>query len=272
MMPRHQYRFRGSIAPSKAIKRPVRAEVDDPAPGVGKLHLDDVIDSWGGWWGISAKEFNEALDELGDVDEIHLHINSPGGEVYEGIAITNALRRHPATVTAIVDGLAASAASFIAVAGAERTLMAPNTELMIHDAWGIALGPAADMHAVGDRLDKLSNNIASMYAAKAGGTEESWRAAMLDETWYSANEAVEAGLADAVEGADDEPAEDEIVPEEAFDLGVFKFRGRTRAPAPAAAAAPVPRLAVPAAAADDRRDRFAQLRQQRHQRRAAAHI
>jgi ATP-dependent protease ClpP protease subunit len=231
-MPKHQYRFRGSIAPTEAVKRPVRAEVVGSAEnGVGKLHIDDVIDSWGGFWGISAKEFNAALAELGDVGEIQLHINSPGGEVWEGVAILNALRRHPATVTAVVDGLAASAASFIAV-GCDRTIMGRNTQMMIHDAWGIGIGPAADMRDLADRLDKLSNNIASMYADKAGGELAGWRDLMLAETWYDADEAVTAGLADEVEGA---AADDEIVVN-AFDLSVFKHPGRALAPAPVAPA------------------------------------
>jgi ATP-dependent Clp endopeptidase proteolytic subunit ClpP len=252
----NQYRFRGAVAPSARVKRPVRAE--QPAaetPGVGTIHLDDVIDSWGGEWGISAREFRAALAELGDVQQINLHINSPGGEVYEGIAILNELRRHPAGVTAIVDGLAASAASFIA-AGADRTIMAPNSEMMIHDAWGIALGPATEMHAMGDRLDKISDNIASVYATKAGGTTATWREFMLAETWYSAQEAVDAGLADELEGgaAEGEPADDGEIVQNAFDLTVFKHPGRSAAPAPAAVAAAVD---------DDRRARFEQRRQAR---------
>jgi ATP-dependent Clp endopeptidase proteolytic subunit ClpP len=228
-MPKHAYRFRGSIEPSAEVKRPVRAEltVEVGDDGVGKLYLHDVIDSWGGYWGVSAKEFNTALAELGDVSDIHLHINSPGGEVYEGIAILNSLRRHQATVTAIVDGLAASAASFIAV-GADHVVMGRNTEMMIHDAWGIVLGPAADMHHMGDRLDKISNNIASVYAAKAGGSDASWREHMLAETWYSAQEAVDAGLADKIEGEEIDPA----AIENAFDLSVFKHAGRAEAPKP----------------------------------------
>lgn len=240
-MPRHLYRFRGSIQPSARIKQPVRAELAGESDGTtAKLYLYDVIDSWGGDWGVSAKEFNAALAEIGDVSQINLHVNSPGGECYEGIAILNALRRHPATVTAIVDGLAASAASFIA-AGADQVVMARNSEMMIHDAWGIALGPAADMHAAGDRLDKISNNIASVYAAKAGGTDQSWRDFMLAETWYSAEEAVAVGLADRVEGAEVDP--DEI--ENAFDLSVFNHAGRTNAPAPVLHAEPETEAADP---------------------------
>jgi ATP-dependent protease ClpP protease subunit len=230
-MPKHPYRFRGAIQPSASVKRPVRAELTGETDGTtAKLYLYDVIDSWGGDWGVSAKEFSGALAELGDVSQINLHVNSPGGECYEGIAILNALRRHPAKVTAVVDGIAASAASFIAC-GADEVVMGRNAEMMIHDAWGIALGPAADMRSMADQLDKISNNIASVYADAAGGTVETWREFMLAETWYSDAEAVAAGLADRIEGAEDDALDlGEI--ENAFDLSIFKNAGRTAAPAP----------------------------------------
>lgn len=228
-MHKHPYRFRGSIAPGPGVKRPVRAEV--VKGGTGKLHLDDVIDSWGGDWGISAREVGVALAELGEVNEIEVHLNSPGGEVFEGIAILNALRRHPARTTGVVDGLAASAASFIAC-GLDEVKMGKNSQLMIHDAWGIAMGPAADMHAMGERLDKLSDNIADIYSGRTGRPVAEWREAMLAETWYSDAEAVAAGLADSVEGE----AEDPDTIENAFDLTVFRHPGRSKAPAPAARA------------------------------------
>lgn len=225
-----RYRFRGRVAPSALVKAPIQAAAPagEVADGVATLRLYDVIDSWGGYWGVSAKEFVEALDEIGQVEQIHLHINSPGGEVWEGIAILNALRNHPARVTAVVDGIAASAASFVA-AGADEVVMGRNTELMIHDAWGIGIGPAAVMRDLASRLDKVSDNIASIYADKAGGTVANWRDFMLAETWYSAEEAVDAGLADRIEGdtaAADTPAEN------AFDLSVFTYAGRRAAPAP----------------------------------------
>jgi ATP-dependent Clp endopeptidase proteolytic subunit ClpP len=227
-----QYRFRGRIVPSDEVKREVRAELAQ-APsteeGVAKLRLYDVIDSWGGSWGVSAKEFAAALDSLDpNTHTIQLHINSPGGEVFEGIAILNQLRTHPARVVAVVDGLAASAASFIA-AGADEVVMGQNAELMIHDAWGLCVGNAADMRSLADRLDHLSNNIASVYAGKAGGTVADWRQAMLDETWYSAQEAVDAGLANSV--TETAPAD---AAQNAFDLSVFKHAGRAEAPAPKA--------------------------------------
>lgn len=225
-MPKPQYRFRGAIQPSASVKTAPRAELTGESDGTSaKLYLYDVIDSWGGDWGVSAKEFTAALAEIPDVKDITLHVNSPGGECYEGIAIMNALRNHPAKITAVVDGIAASAASFIATA-ADEVVMGRNTEMMIHDAWGIALGPAKDMHAAGDRLDAISNNIASVYADKAGGTEATWREFMLAETWYSAAEAVAAGLADRVEGAVETKAKN------AFDLSVFAHAGRSDAPAP----------------------------------------
>ena len=255
-----RYRFHGRANPANRTRTEVlpRAElmgVEGDTAGQVKLYLYDPIDSWGGYWGVSAREFVEALATLPDTtNEIRLHINSPGGEVYEAIAINNALKNHPARVVAVVDGLAASAASFIA-AGADETVMGANTELMIHDAWGIAIGPAEDMRYMADRLDSLSNNIAGMYQRKAGGTVDEWRAVMVAEKWYSADEAVAAGLADRIEG--DQPA-DVAQARAAFDLeGMFgkKAAGKNAAPEPdytpppLPAAAPRSAVPVPAPAA-----------------------
>lgn len=221
------FRFWGRTDPRGRIKLPLRAEVPgavDAGDGVTVLRLFEPIDSWGGDWGVSAREFLTVLDAI-ETPSIRLHINSPGGEVYEAIAVLNALRAHPARVTAVVDGLAASAASFIA-AGADELVMGRNTELMIHDAWGIGMGPAATMRELADRLDHISDNIASIYAAKAGGSAEDFRAAMLAETWYSADEAVAAGLADSVAAAGSGQ------PSARWDLSAFKAAGREQAEAP----------------------------------------
>ncbi|WCZ36054.1 head maturation protease, ClpP-related [Corynebacterium heidelbergense] len=138
-----------------------------------------------------------------DVSELSVRIHSPGGDVYDGLAIMNALKAHPAHVTAVVEGLAASAASFIAVGGADRVVMRPGSELMIHDAMTIALGNAEDLgKALGD-LDRVSNTLAEIYAAKAGTPADMWREAMRAETWFTADEAVEAGLADEVSSVDE---------------------------------------------------------------------
>lgn len=208
---------------------PVRAEIPtstlDGTTAV--LRLYDPVDSYGEFWGVSAKEFAQALDDLpSNITEIRLHINSPGGDVFDGVALVNALRAHSARVVAVVDGIAASAASFIAAA-ADETLMAPNSELMIHDAWGLCVGNAAEMQQMAEMLDHISDNIASIYAAKAGGTVADWRAAMAKETWYSAEEAVAAGLADAVQ-----ELAAPVAAQNRHDLSIFTYAGRAAAPAP----------------------------------------
>jgi ATP-dependent protease ClpP protease subunit len=228
----HRYRFHGRNRPQDRTRTPVYDQAAAAvADGVATLRIYDPIDSWGGDWGISAKEFVNALDAIGDVGEIQLQINSPGGEVFEALAIMNVLRAHPARVVARVDGLAASAASFIA-ASADELVMQPNSELMIHDGWGICVGNAADMHQTGDLLDHLSDNIASVYAEKSGGKVEDWRQLMLAETWFSADEAVTSGLADRIYRAGDTAPSDP--PADQFDLaGLFQHAGRADAPPPA---------------------------------------
>ena len=200
--------------------------------GVASLSLFDPIDSWGDSWGGSAKEVAKVVAQIpADATEIRLHINSPGGDVFDGIAVLNTLRSHGARFVAVVDGLAASAASFIA-AGADELIMAPNSELMIHDAWGGAVGNAADMAAMAELLDHVSDNIASIYAAKAGGDVATWRAAMRAESWFTADEAVAAGLADSVAERTSGEAKNR------FDLSIFQFAGRDSAPAPVLAESP----------------------------------
>ncbi|MFE3196256.1 head maturation protease, ClpP-related [Nocardia sp. NPDC059240] len=200
--------------------------IENTATGVPEVFLYDEIDPY---WGVSAESFARELAAL-DVDALTVRINSPGGSVFDGIAIMNSLRGHRARVTAVVDGLAASAASFIAMA-ADDIVMRPHAELMIHDAFGVCVGDANEMRDLAEQLDRVSNNIASMYAARAGGTAEQWRAHMHAETWYSAEEAVAAGLADRIEDA--QPADAQTPGLAArFDLSIFNFAGRRAAPAP----------------------------------------
>lgn len=204
---------RAELERRQAAGDPPRAEVVVRTPetggdtgGVAVLRLYDVIDSWGGWWGISASEVADALDAIpAGVTQVDVHINSPGGEAREGITIANLLRQHPTKVVTIVDGLAASAASMIAVAG-DEVVMAPSSQLMVHDASGGAWGPAAWVRKAADMLDHLSDRYAEAYAGKAGGTTAEWRARMVEETWYSPQEAMDAGLADRLLTADDPPA------------------------------------------------------------------
>lgn len=209
------------------------------------IRIYGPIDSWGGFWGVSAKDVASVLDDLDDsVDTIQVRLNSPGGEAFEGVAIMNLLRAHSARTVAVVDGLAASAASIIAT-GCDELVMSPGTELMIHNPITIAIGDADEMDKAGRMLESLSNTLASVYAAKGGGELADWRALMTAETWYTADEAVTAGLADRADtvpdsgptetaGADDpEPVVEEGGVEDAFDLSIFTYAGRTKAPAPA---------------------------------------
>lgn len=206
------------------------------------VHLYDAIDPW---WGISAQSFVDEIRDL-DVDEIILRVNSPGGSVYDGIAITNALRSHSAKVTAYVDGIAASIASVI-ITAADEVVMMPNSEIMIHEPWGYGMGDARDLAKTAGRLDQIAVNIAGAYADRAGGKSADWRDAMLAETWYSAAEAVTAGLADRAESAsrhDDEEGDEPTDIENRFDLTVYAHAGRSQAPDPRMPAAPAagPRL------------------------------
>lgn len=157
-------------------------------------------------WDVTAGEFIKEVQAI-SADKITVRIATNGGDVFDGIAILNALRAHKAEVTTIVDSQALSAGSFIMQAGEQR-LMMKNTTVMIHDAltggaW--AEGNSADMREFAkeivkfaDLLDQASDNIASIYAERAGGDPADWRKLMQDETWYTAEAAVEAGLADAI--------------------------------------------------------------------------
>lgn len=177
-----------------------------------------------GFWGTSAKDFAQQIAEL-DVDAINLYVNSPGGSAWDGIAIMNSLRRHRARVEVTVDGIAASAASLICMAG-DHITMNRSAQMMIHDGAGFAWGNAQTMHETAALLDKLSDSYADAYAKRAGGTRAQWRDVMRAETWYTAEEAVLAGLADEWDGSADAKAA-------AFDLSRFTYAGRLAAPAPA---------------------------------------
>lgn len=182
-----------------------------------------------GYWGVTADDFARELKAV-DATEITLRINSPGGDVFDGVAIHNAVRNHPATVNVIVDGLAASAASFIAMAG-DHITMGRGTQMMIHEARGLCIGEAKDMRALADNLDRIGDTIAGFYAERAGGEIAQWREAMRAETWYTGEEAVNAGLANAF---DDPPKAKAQTQDRSstWDLSMFRYEGRLNAPAP----------------------------------------
>ncbi len=169
-----------------------------------------------GFWGVAADEFVAQLNQI-STKNIKVRLNSPGGGVFDSIAIYNALVAHDATVHVQVDALAASGASIIAMAGDTITMMV-GSQMMIHDALGIEIGNAKAMREMAKFLDAQSDNIATVYSAKAGGDPKDWRALMLAETWLLAQEAVDAGLADEVYSkpapASEDDSKDEPVSED----------------------------------------------------------
>ena len=177
-------------------------QIKNLTPREAEVYLFDEIS----YRGDTAGDVVDTLRDL-DVDHIAVKINSPGGDVFDGIAIMNILKSHPAKVTTVVEGLAASAASFIAVGAGDEVVMMPHSQLMIHDAWGMSMGNAEDMLRCAEELNRASDNLAAIYQAKAGGDVGDWRDAMREESWFSADEAVEAGLADRVESREREDSQ-----------------------------------------------------------------
>lgn len=209
---------------------------DGKAGGPASLNIYDEI----GFFGVSAGDFKAALNAVTS-DTLNVSISSPGGDVFDGMAILNMLRAHPAEVHVTVEGLAASAASFIAMAGDTVTMM-PNSMLMIHDAWGVCCGNEADMVETSALLGTLSDNIASVYAARAGGDAASWRAVMRGEQWYSAEEAVAAGLADSVAsvGEKSSTGKQPAAHNSVWNMSLYAYSDRQSAPAPKTPVASAP--------------------------------
>lgn len=160
----------------------------------GEIVTDEYEDS-----DTSAAGFRDALKQLGDVKNINLHINSPGGSVFEGIAIYNMLKQNPAHINVYVDGVAASIASVIAMSG-DTIFMPSNAMMMIHNPWTMAVGNANELRKQADDLDQITKSSVQTYLAKAGDKldEQTLKQLMDNETWLTAQEALDYGLADEV--------------------------------------------------------------------------
>lgn len=169
------------------------------------LIYDPIGQNWYGD-GLTAKRFRDDLAALGDVSEIVVRINSPGGEVFDGFAIYTALREHKARVVVHVDGLAASIASVIAMAG-DEIVVGTGAMFMVHSPWTIAIGDSDDMRSVADMLDKTEVGLVDAYVLRTGQSRDTVEQWMQGETWFTRDEAIAAGLADRV--AEAEPTEAE---------------------------------------------------------------
>ncbi len=173
-----------------------------------ELFIYDDIDDW---WGVSAQSVVDQIRAM-DAPEINVRINCRGGMVFEGIAIYNALRLHKANVHISIEGLAASIASVIAMAGDSVTI-AENAMMMIHNPYGWATGDAESMRKTAEVMDKIADSIAVSYTARTGKSIDELKALMDAETWFTAQEALDMGLVDQI----DEP----VKAAACFDLSRF---------------------------------------------------
>ncbi len=162
--------------------------------GEVEIFLYDFI----GEGGITSAQFVSELRAI-RANKILLRVNSVGGDIFDAVAIRNALVEHPAQIETHVDGIAASSASWVALAG-DKVIMAPHAAMMIHEPFNLVMGDAATMRRQADVLDLFAEEIAQIYAEKAGGKPSAWRELMRAETWYTDQEAVDAGLADEIAG------------------------------------------------------------------------
>ena len=183
-----------------------------------------IYEEIGNFWGegVSAKSFAKDLKALGKIDNILLHLNSPGGVVWDGIAIYNLLKQHQARVNVSIEGLAASIASVVAMAGDEIT-MAENAMMMIHNPWGLTIGNAGDHRQAADMLDKIGDSIILAYVNKQNPNPDEMdpqkkkMAGLMDaETWMSAQDAKDLGLVDNIT--------ESIKMAASYDLSRFKYR------------------------------------------------
>lgn len=205
-----QMRDARARALAEGTAAPVAFWWDDPElttkdGDVFELWFNDMIDDW---FGISAAMIVEATIQA-DGRDMLIHMDSPGGMVTDALSIHSTLRQYSGKITTRIEGMAASAASFVMLA-ADEIIIDPAAMIMIHDAWDITMGPAIEHRRVADLLDRISNSIAGMYQAKAGETVEYWREEMTKNgdigTWYIGAEAVDAKLVDRV--SDEDAADD----------------------------------------------------------------
>ena len=217
----------------------------------GAEQAEVLIYDYIGWGGVTAIDFAKELKAV-TAKTITVRLNTPGGDVFDGLAIYNSLKAHGAAIHVRVDGLAASIGSIIAMAGKTIT-MGESAFLMIHNPWALVVGNAKDMREMADTLDKIGGSLAGVYAGRPGVTIEQAQAWMDADSWFNAQEANAAGLADAVQGG----AEDAAQAAARFDLS-----GYANVPAAyqSGAAAPESSVRAAAVAEEQGRERTALMR------------
>lgn len=277
-------RLRGSQLLAPMAKTPIDSvpgnswyKINARDGGIAEIAIFDEI----GGWGITARQFAQELSSFRDISLIKLYIHSPGGDVFEGMAIYNLIRNHPARVEVEILGLAASMASVIAMAG-DLVIMPENAMMMIHRPWGIQGGDADSMRRYANLLDQVEDNLISSYTNKTGIAADAIKTMLAAETWLTGTEAVEQGFADqlaqplqmAASLTSKRIEEFDHMPDKLKALMAPRGQGNTTPPAPTPPAAPAPSNApapaaptapAPAPAAGFTREQFQQEESARRQ-------
>ncbi len=212
-----------NLLKANAQAAPLRAETHGDA---AHIYLYDVIDAW---FGVSAQMMVDALKSASG-KTVHLHINSPGGDVFESVAMATAIAAHDGDVIAHIDGVAASAATRVALA-AKEVRIAESGLMMIHNSWTIAWGNSEEIRKTADLLDKVDTGIVADYTRKTGASEQQVRDWMAAETWFTAQEALDNKFVDAIDATTQGAAN------KAWDLSAYQNAPKRQEPAPADAVA-----------------------------------
>ncbi len=181
---------------------PLTVTGENNADDEATIYLYDVIDAY---WGISAQDFAQALSGI-SAKTINLRVNSPGGDVFEARAMVSAINAAGAKVVAHIDGIAASSASWVALA-CDEVRITQGAMLMVHNSWTYAMGDAGELRSTAALMDKIDVAIGADYTKKCGKSADEVKAWMDAETWFSADEAKAAGLVDSVIEGKTEPAD-----------------------------------------------------------------
>jgi ATP-dependent protease ClpP protease subunit len=188
--------------PAAGMKPFFRAAVQSDGT-LEMLVYEEIGENYWTGGGVTAKSVKQQMDDAGPYNKIVMRINSPGGDAFEGTAIHNLIRAQKKPVEVCIDGIAASSASIIAMAG-DTITMGHNAMMMIHNAWSACVGDAADMRKTADTLDKVSASIAQTYVDRTGKSMDDIKALMDAETWMSADDCIKEGFATQIAKDDDD--------------------------------------------------------------------